>query len=73
MLLSHYYSLFFICLFVLFVYFKVYEGVSLMQGSLKIVILLCTVPFCIFVYLNNKCKFNKLMEINVFELSTRYL
>lgn len=28
--------------------------------------------FCIFVYLNNKCIFNKLMEINVFELLTLF-
>lgn len=44
--------------------------------KLTTVILLCTVPyksFCIFVYLNNKCIFNKLMEINVFELLTFYL
>ena len=29
--------------------------------------------FCIFVYLNNKCILNKLMEINVFELLTLFL
>lgn len=51
----------------LFVYLKVYEGAVFGAGfKVNIMMILCTVScFCIFVYLNNKCIFNKLMELNV--------
>lgn len=64
-------SLFSIRSFVLFVYFKVYKGVSSVQGfDMDEVICALRSPlnafmrFCIF--LNDNSLFNKLMEINVF-------
>lgn len=65
----------------MFVCLKVYKGEFLVaEFTVNIVMMLCTVPYKpffsflhFFVYLNNKCIFKKLMEINVFELLTFYL